>query len=127
MPPIPEKAIGKFDDPLTFIGKGAAKGAFGWDHCYLMGVFILQSDPAKDGAAKDFGAAYGLGTVTVGARDAGDADGSPNDQVWKLLLKNDPAATRDLQAGRALATAVALIGTAAGVQLVQWSQAIELR
>jgi hypothetical protein len=129
--------LGGFDDPLTLTDPPIAKGLFAWDRCYLMGAFIVQSDPGKyadtqgvDGRpVRDLAAFRALGRADPEERDENDPDGAKGDFIWKLELQRDPGSTREhLDTGRALATMVALVGMKDGtVKLEQWCQAIELR
>jgi hypothetical protein len=129
-------AHGQFDDPMTIdLNSLVAKGPLWTDHCYVIGVFILQSNPdthpdtqdPKGNTVRDLAAACGLGNPKEIPRPKDDHDGLPG-KIWTLALQQDPSSNRDLEEGRALATVVALVGLNSGsTEMVQWCQAIELK
>jgi hypothetical protein len=118
MPPV--DMGGQFDKILTLGRDGTftASGPFAWETCYLMSVFIFQSD-----GEDDVGAASGMGSPTL-KEDPTDATKT----IWTLPMKKVPApdATRALKAGPALASAVAFLKSDEGIKVVQWGQYIKL-
>jgi hypothetical protein len=111
---------GQFDKILTLGLTDAfvASGPFPWASCYLMSVFIFQSD-----AEGDAGAASALGVPTL-VQDPNNAAKS----VWQLEVKKvpPPDATRALKEGPALASAVAFLRSDQGISIEQWGQYIQL-
>jgi hypothetical protein len=108
-------------------GSGArfdATGPFDWDDCFLMSVFIYQSDATGKAAAS------AVGKPNIGGFDPQN----PAQPTWTMQLKaeeppDNPGAndlTRYLVTGEAFAVAAALVVSSGGVQIVHWGQIITL-
>ena len=116
---------GKFDAILK-LGQPAgapfdATGPFDWDDCYVMSIFIYQSEGRESAAA----AAVGKPTL------APDPE-NPGQPRWTLQVNvevpnaTDNGLTRLLETGPAVAVATALVVSGGAVRVEQWGQAITL-
>jgi hypothetical protein len=128
-----------FDDPLKLGDPLVAKGRFDWPACCMIAVYVMQSLPDHDNdppveprkqydpPPRDLRVVSAVGTPDLKARTSGDPYGPTDEQFWTMELK-PPAGGRPLEAGRALATAVALVQkeTDGPFELERWCQAIDL-
>jgi hypothetical protein len=116
---------GQFDLQLK-LGPSAgdpfdATGPFDWDDCYVMSIFIYQSEGQESAAAS-----------MVGKPTLAPDPSNPGQPRWTLQVKGDVpnppenTLTRALKPGPALAVAAALITSAGNVKVEQWGQAITL-